>query len=396
MKLAGSKIDYLKIPHLRISDLKEKLTVPDIKVAWRDLGECFLLILLSVVLYVSVVFAEFSFVPVMIIVIKRGWKEGLIFLAAGTVLLFYMMANEIVRFPLGNEFLLLSPTHYSFNFIENITGLRGGRFLDFFFIYGCLGIFLGYFVARNYRLNYVVFFSISVYAGISILPLVVSGLMGGFKQLFEGYEQFVYLETANHVDSILSHMRNYSGPLMGSGTNYSDYAEKLEFAVEMYRNNLIFAIFGIAPRGGYIIKQIIIIFLGISFVRLYFKKRLSRAALRYSIRNYRIGDSWVWGLIISWGLIYINLFVKSSALGFLSWNAAVIFSFLFFLRGLALIKVLADRIKIPQVFQYAILLFFLFYPRSFILFITIVTGIGVADIWLNLREQLEKKKRSST
>ena len=129
---------------------------------------------------------------------------------------------------------------------------------------------------------------------------------------------------------------------------------------------------------------------------LYFKKRLSRAALRYSIRNYRIGDSWVWGLIISWCLIYINLFVKSSALGFLSWNAAVIFSFLFFLRGLALIKVLADRIKIPQVFQYAILLFFLFYPRSFILFITIVTGIGVADIWLNLREHIEKKKRSST
>jgi hypothetical protein len=391
MKLAGQKIDYSKIPHLRMSDLREKITVPDIRVAWRELGECFLLTLLSVVLYLSVVFAELSFVPIMIIVIKRGWKEALIFLVAGTVLLFYMMANEIVRFPLDNEFLLLSPTHYSFSFIENITGIRGGRFLDFFFIFGCLGIFLGYFVARNYRLNYVVFFSLAVYAGIALLPLVISGLMGGFNQLFDGYEQFVNLKTATYVDSYLSHMQNYSAMLADRSIDYNDVAKKVKFAAEIYRNNVIF---GIAPRGGYLIKQIIIIFLGISFVRLYFKRRLSRAALRYSIRNYRIGDSWVWGLIISWGLIYINLYLKSSTLGILSWNAAVIFSFLFFLRGLAFIKVLADRIKIPQLFQYAILLFFLIY--SFILFITIVTGIGVADIWLKMREHIEKKKRSST
>lgn len=390
MKLTGQKIDYSKIPHLRMSELKEKITVPDIKVAWRELGECFLLTLLSVLLYLSVVFAELSFVPVMIIVIKRGWKEALIFLVSGTVLLFYMMANEIVRFPLDNEFLLLSPTHYSFSFIENITGLRGGRFLDFFFIFGCLGIFLGYFVARNYRLNYVVFFSLTVYAGIAILPLVISGLMGGFNQLFDGYEQFVNLKTATYVDSYLSHMQQYSGMLTDRGIDYNDVARKVKLAAEIYRTNVIF---GIAPRGGYLIKQIIIIFLGISFVRLYFKRRLSRAAFRYSISNYRIGDFWVWVLIISWGLIYINLYLKSSALGILSWNAAVICSFLFFLRGLAFIKVLADRIKIPQVFQYAILLFFLIY--SFILFVTIVTGIGVADIWLKMREHIEKKKRSS-
>jgi hypothetical protein len=393
MKLAGQKIDSSKFPHLhlRMSDLREKITVPDIRVAWRELGECFLLTLLSVVLYLSVVFAELSFVPIMIIVIKRGWKETLIFLIAGTVLLFYMMANEIVRFPLDNEFLLLSPTHYSFSFIENITGLRGGRFLDFFFIFGCLGIFLGYFVARNYRLNYVVFFSLAVYSGIAILPLVISGLMGGFNQLFDGYEQFVNLKTATYVDSYLSHMQNYSGMLTDRSIDYNDVAKKVKFAAEIYRNNVIF---GIAPRGGYLIKQIIIIFLGISFVRLYFKRRLSRAALRYSIRNYRIGDSWVWGLVISWGLIYSNLYLKSGVLGILSWNAAVIFSFLFFLRGLAFIKVLADRIKIPQLFQYGILLFFLIY--SFILFVTIVTGIGVADIWLKMHEHIEKKKRSST
>jgi len=391
MKLAGQKIDYSKIPHLRISDLKVKISVPDIRVAWRELGECFLLTLLSIALYLSVVFAELSFVPIMIIVIKRGWKETLIFLVAGTILLFYMMANEIVRFPLDNEYLLLSPTHYSFSFIENITGLRGGRFLDFFFIFGCLGVFLGYFVSRNYKLNYVVFFSLSVYIVIAMLPIVISGLMGGFKQLIDGYESFVNLKTAAYVDHYLARMQSYSGMLTERSIDYNDLAKKIKVAADIYRNNVIF---GIAPRGGYLIKQIIVIFVGISFVRLYFKRRLSKAALQYSIRNYRIGDSWVWGLIISWGLIYINLHLKSSVLGVLSWNAAVIFSFLFFLRGLAFIKILADRIKIPQVFQYAILLFFLVY--SFILFVSIVTGIGVADIWLKMHEHIEKKKRSSS
>jgi hypothetical protein len=391
MKLAGQKIDYSKLPHLRISDLKVKISVPDIRVAWRELGECFLLTLLSVVLYLSVVFAELSFVPIMIIVIKRGWKEALIFLAAGTILLFYMMANEIVRFPLDNEFLLLSPTHYSFSFIENITGLRGGRFLDFFFIFGCMGIFLGYFVLRNYKLNYVVFFSLSVYVVIAMLPLVISGFMGGFKQLISGYENFVNVKTATYVDSYLARMQNYSGMLNERSIDYADMAKKVRVAADIYRTNVIF---GIAPRGGYLIKQIIIIFLGISFVRLYFKRRLSKAALQYSINNYRIADSWVWGLIFSWGLIYINLHLKSTVLGILSWNAAVVFSFLFFLRGLAFIKAVADRIKIPQVFQYAILIFFLVY--SFILFVSIVTGIGVADIWLKMREHIEKKKRSSS
>jgi hypothetical protein len=389
MRIPAIKIDYLKNAHFSMHALKDRISVPEIRVEWRELGECFLLSLLSIALYLSVILAELAFVPIMIIVIKRGWKEALIYLGIGTFLLFYMMVQEIVRFPLDDEFLLLSPTHYSFSFIENITGLKGGRFLDFFFIFGCFGIFLGYLVSRNYRLNYVVFFSLAIYSGIAMLPLLISGFMGGFHQLFEGYQRFVNLKTASYVDNYLAYLKNYSALLTGRGIEYSDVAKKVEIAAEIYRTNFIF---GIAPRGGYLIKQIVVIFVGISLVRLYFKRRLSKAALSFSIKNYRIGDSWVWAVIISWGFVYINLHIKSAALGILSWNAAVIFSFLFFLRGLALIKVLADRIKMPQIFQYMILLFFLFY--SFILFVTIVTGIGVADIWLKVREHLEKKNEN--
>jgi hypothetical protein len=375
-----------------MSALKERITIPDVQVEWRELGESFLLSLLSITLYISVIFAEFSFIPIMIIVIKRGWKEALVLLIIGTMLLVYIMVNRIEKFPLDNEILLFSPAHYSFSFIENVTGLNGGRFLDFFFIFGCFGIFLGYFVSRNYRLNYVIFFSLVVYIGVSIFPLILSGLIGGFKQFLEGYSQFVQMKTTNYVDIYLNQMRNYSPLFIERSIDYGIAAKKIQVAAEIYKNTIVF---GIAPRGGYLIKQIIVIFLAIVLVKLYLKRKLSKAALVFSIKNYRIADGWVWGLILSWGFVYLNLFLKNNTLGIIGWNAAVIFSFLFFFRGLALIKILADRIRIPQIFQYAILLFFLFY--SFIFFVTIVTGIGVADIWLKVRETVEnRKKRSDT
>ena len=64
----------------------------------------------------------------------------------------------------------------------------------------------------------------------------------------------------------------------------------------------------------------------------------------------------------------------------------MIFSFLYFLKGLSIIKMIADRVRIPQIFQYVVLLFLLFY--AFIVFVTVVAGIGVANIWLEIDVKL--------
>jgi hypothetical protein len=79
--------------------------------------------------------------------------------------------------------------------------------------------------------------------------------------------------------------------------------------------------------------------------------------------------------------------MRSAVLGIVSWNVAVIFSFLYFLKGLSIIKMIADRLRIPQVLQYIVLLILLFY--GFIVFVAIVTGIGVANIWLEIDEKLK-------
>jgi hypothetical protein len=150
-------------------------------------------------------------------------------------------------------------------------------------------------------------------------------------------------------------------------------------------------VFGIAPRGGYLVRQLITVFVGVLLSRFYFRRKLERAAFSFSISHYTINPDWVWGLISSWGLVYINLYLKSGVLGILSWNMAILFSILFFLKGLSILKIIADRLKIPKLIQYAVVIFLLFY--ALVVFVTVITGIGVANIWLKIDEKLLNNNR---
>jgi hypothetical protein len=384
--------DVTLIPHhLSVDTLRDRISIPEVQVEWRDIGENLLLVFLSILLYLSVLLTELSFIPFMIIVIKKGWRDGLIYLGIGTGIALYLMAGHVVRFPLDGEFLLFSPMSYAFSFMGEMVGLEGWRFLDFFFIFGCFGIFLGYFVSRNYRLNYVVLFSLSIYVVIAVLPLLVSGLAGGFNRFFGQYAQFVNLKTESYVQEYLDQINTYQVLLATRGIDHNLLVQKTRIAADLYKKGVVF---GIAPRGGYLVKQLFIIFVAMLLVKAYFVRRhIDKASLSsFSIRNYRIQDGWVWGLILSWGLVYVNLHLGGPVFGILAWNSAVIFSLLFFLRGMVILKLLADRFRIPPVFQYGILLFLLVY--TFIFFITFVTAAGVADIWLTIREGLEKRQRS--
>ncbi len=377
--------------HVSVDTLRDRIAIPDVQVEWRDIGESLLLVFLSILLYLSVIFTELSFIPFMIIVVKKGWRDGLIYLGIGTGIALYLTAGHIVRFPFDSEFLLFSPVSFAFSFMADMVGVEGWRFLDFFFIFGCFGIFLGYFVSRNYRLNYVVLFSLSIYVGIAVLPMLVSGLAGGFGSFFGQYSQFVNVKTDSYMQEYLSQMDNYRSLLATRGIDYNLMVKKAQIAVDMYKTGVVF---GIAPRGGYLVKQLFIILVAMLLVKAYFLRRhIDKASLSsFSIRNYRVWDGWVWGLIFSWGLVYINLYLESWFFGILAWNSAVIFSLLFFLRGMLILKLLADRFRIPPVIQYGILLFLIVY--SFIFFVTIVTAAGVADIWLGIRKGLEKRQRS--
>jgi hypothetical protein len=378
-KMSAQRIPILEIrPEVRA----------EIRTELREVGESLLLILISLLLYGSVVLAQFSFVPIVIITIKRGWKETLLYLTGALVLLLLVMAQNAAKLPVGSGLLLFSPTHYTFEFITSSLGLQGGRFLDYYVLFGILGIFLGSLVSRNYRFGYVVFFSLSVYVGIVILALSFAWFIGGYDRFITEYSLYVEKKISAYVHYYMNRMLGYKDLLLMRGIDYAIIEKKAAIAAEMYKRSIIF---GIAPRGGYLIKELAVILIGLSLVKLYFKGKLTRAAFNFGLRSYTIGDDWVWGAVISWGLVYINLHLKNPLLGIVGWNSAVIVSLLFFLKGLALLKVSADRLRVPPFFQYLVFIFLFFY--SFILFVMIVSGLGVADIWLKIREHVDTIKK---
>jgi len=367
----------------------ERVSIPEIRIDWRSLAENLLLVLLSVILYTSVIFTPFSFVPFIIISIKRGWKTAAVSLASASAILLILIIKNLDIFPFNISFLLLSPLHYAFEFIGKGLGLENAHFLDFIFLFGIPGIVAGHLIRRNYKLKYVMLGSIFVYTGIVLVVLLASGFIGGFKNYVEDYRNYVNSKTHLTLYENLDRLEKYRGFLESKGISPQAIEKQLKLFTDLYKNGVIF---GIGPRGGYLLLQILILFISILMVKLYFKRKLTKAALTFDVKNYQISDDWVWGLIFSWALVYLNLHLKNVFLGMVSWNAAAIFSFMYFLKGLSIIKLIADRLKIPQILQYLGLLFLLFY--SFIIFSAVVTGIGVADIWLRIQDKIDGKSNT--
>jgi len=376
------KEDFLS--RVRFINLRDKLSETEIQLEWREIIACIVLVLASYFLYLSVVFTRFCFVPLMILTIKRGWKEALLYLTGAFLILMYIVfTSGIGPIPVDNTVLLFSADSYSFQSIQDGFLLTGIRFLDYYFLFGVIGVFTGHLVWKNYKLDYVMFLSLCVYVGIFVFSIIAASAAGGFPGFIEGYERFVIDRTGRYVSLYLARMEQYAQLFSSRGVDFAAMANNIEVQAEYYARALIF---GIAPRGGYLVRQLITVFLGVLLSRFYFRRKLERAAFSFSISRYTINPDWVWGLISSWGLVYINLYLGSPVLGMLSWNMAVVFSILFFLKGLSILKIIADRLKVPKLIQYGVVIFVLFY--ALVIFIAVVAGIGVANIWLKLDEKL--------
>jgi hypothetical protein len=377
------------ISRVRSVNLRDRFSETEIQLEWREVIACIVLVLVSYILYLSVVFTRFCFVPLLILTIKRGWKEALVYLTGAFLILMYaVFTSGIGPIPVDNTLLLFSIDSYSFQYIQNGFLLTGIRFLDYYFLFGMIGVFTGHLVSKNYKLDYVVFLSLCVYVGIFVFTIIAASAVSGFPGFIDGYERFVIEKTGRYVSLYLARMEQYAPLFSSRGTDFALMANRIEVQTEYYVRALVF---GIAPRGGYLVRQLITVFIGVLLSRFYFRRKLERAAFSFSISHYNINPDWVWGLISSWGLVYINLYLKSGVLGILSWNMAILFSVLFFLKGLSILKIIADRLKIPKLIQYAVVIFLLFY--ALVVFVTVITGIGVANIWLKVDEKLLNNNR---
>jgi hypothetical protein len=221
------------ISRVRSVNLRDRFSETEIQLEWREVIACIVLVLVSYILYLSVVFTRFCFVPLLILTIKRGWKEALVYLTGAFLILMYaVFTSGIGPIPVDNTLLLFSIDSYSFQYIQNGFLLTGIRFLDYYFLFGVIGVFTGHLISKNYKLDYVVLLSLCVYVGIFVFTIIAASAVSGFPGFIDGYERFVIEKTGRYVSLYLARMEQYAPLFSSRGTDFALMANRIEVQTE--------------------------------------------------------------------------------------------------------------------------------------------------------------------
>ncbi len=109
------------------------------------------------------------------------------------------------------------------------------------------------------------------------------------------------------------------------------------------------------------------------------------------LADFHLESFHLWPLIVSGALILLDVTVGIWAFGYAAWNVGLVFMFLFGVQGMAIIKFLFEKSRLPQflwaalVLTLAILLVFPQYPQLNLFFMIAIPALGVSENWIRFR-----------
>lgn len=111
---------------------------------------------------------------------------------------------------------------------------------------------------------------------------------------------------------------------------------------------------------------------------------------RFRFAEYRLESWWLWPFIGTGALVLLDLFMGLGPLAYVVWNAALIVLFLFGLQGLAILRFLFEKYRIPRIiWPLAIVvggsLFFRGAPAAALIVALVVPVFGVSENWIRYR-----------
>ncbi len=307
----------------------------------------FILVLLTFIVIMVMVIMPFTGylgwalmpIPATLLVLTGRKRDGVICAVLGTVtLLFlnYILAGVILTTILGTAFAYLK---------LNREGALPGRYI---------------------------LYIVSVFIGASVLFIGIISLVGGTNPLgnfMEDYRSYIMeLERAPVI--------------AGYGSMMGIEGQQFSHMLEQTRNMLMFM--------PYLLPGMWAVFMSMAGVINY---ALSSAiGSRYGIKLKKLPPlgEWdlpwytVWGLIAAIAFFLVPTFTETDAMLFyvLGANLAIIFGFVYFVLGIAVIWGLFNRFRLQIIWRIIILMsLFLFFAL-----ILIVPILGLVDIWLNLRK----------
>ena len=100
-----------------------------------------------------------------------------------------------------------------------------------------------------------------------------------------------------------------------------------------------------------------------------------------SLATWHAPDSWVWGLIVSLGLVASGLLTATKGIAFfLGLNLALVFLLVYSVQGLSLVEFTLRKARVGTIWRSLILTFIVALPL-----IVPVIALGVVDIWADFR-----------
>ncbi|NOY09113.1 MAG: hypothetical protein GXP33_09760 [Spirochaetes bacterium] len=116
---------------------------------------------------------------------------------------------------------------------------------------------------------------------------------------------------------------------------------------------------------------------------------------KLQLSQFKLEDFYIWPLIISLAVILIDLWVKTGALAAIAWNIALILLLLYGLAGISLLRFLFNYFNLSRGFRIMItatIILLLLSPKINIVFLLMIPGLGISEIWIKYREMERRNK----
>ncbi|MBN2050108.1 MAG: DUF2232 domain-containing protein [Spirochaetales bacterium] len=104
--------------------------------------------------------------------------------------------------------------------------------------------------------------------------------------------------------------------------------------------------------------------------------------------TFRVPDFFIWPLLVGWAGVLLDTWKGIGVAGYVFWNGALVFLFLYGLQGIGVLRALLHRYRVPmfvRLFIGLICVMILMRPGLNLIVFIGIPGLGVSELWIRYR-----------
>jgi hypothetical protein len=117
-------------------------------------------------------------------------------------------------------------------------------------------------------------------------------------------------------------------------------------------------------------------------------RALQGAVPRFRLSRFTLEAGWLWPLIGSGALVLADLFFGISAWAYAAWNIGLVMLFLFGLQGMAIVRFLFEKYRVPRLLWFLLvagLVMLAASPGAGLFIVLLIPILGISENWIRYR-----------